>query len=78
MTDTPLDFESLGEALPKQMARVREVLGQYRETAAMLPKANLQWAIKSIEFSLQLADQAAISQDIVGMIKSYQELKNIQ
>jgi len=62
---------SLGEELPKEMARVRTVLGHYKEIGS----AGIFGAMM-IEQALQRADQAAISGDVVAMIRCYEELKS--
>lgn len=65
--------ESLAEALPKEMARVREVLGLYKEIgpAGMFGAA-------FIEQDLREADQAVMSGDLVRMIKAYKKLQGIE
>ena len=65
--------ESLAEALPKEMARVREVLGHYKEIgpAGMFGAA-------FIEQDLREADQAIMSGDLVRMIKAYKKLQGIE
>lgn len=65
--------ESLAEALPKEMARVREVLGYYKEVgpAGMFGAA-------MIEADLRAADQAVMSGDVVRMLAAYQSLKEIK
>lgn len=64
---------SLAEALPLEMARVREVLGHYREIgpAGMFGAA-------FIEQDLQAADKAVMSGDIVQMLQAYETLKAIK
>lgn len=63
---------SLGEELPREQARVRKVLGHYKE----IGPAGMLGAMM-IEQALQRADQAVVSGDVVGMIRSYEELKEI-
>jgi hypothetical protein len=65
--------ESLAEALPKEMARVREVLGAYK---AIGPAGMFGAAF--IEADLREADQAVMSGDVVRMIRVYEKLKGIQ
>ena len=66
------DVVTLGSDYPKQQARVREVLEAYEEIGpsgafgAMLIKADLKEA-----------EEAAMSGDLVRMIKAYQRLKEI-
>ena len=66
-------MESVGTALPKEMARVREVLGHYKEigSAGMFGAA-------MIEQSLRQADEAVISGDIVAILRAYEDLKGIK
>ncbi len=66
-------MESLGEALPKEQARVREVLGHYK---AIGPAGMIGAAM--IEQSLQKADEAAISGDLVAMVTAYKDLQGIE
>ena len=65
--------QSLGESLPVEMARVRTVLGHYKEIgpAGMFGAA-------SIELALQAADKAVIDGDIVEMVRAYKRLKEIR
>lgn len=63
-------IESLGSALPKQQARVRGLILQYREIG---PAGN--FAIMMMEQALREADQAVIHGDIVGMLRAYESLK---
>lgn len=64
---------SLGEAMPKEQARVREVLSLYK---ALGPLG--AFGAAHIEASLQLADEAVISGDVVEMIKAYEVLKDVE
>ena len=64
--------ETLAEALPREMARVREVLGHYREIgpAGMFGAA-------MIEQDLRAADRAVMSGDVVAMLRSLKTLQGI-
>ena len=64
--------KTLAEALPEEMARVRTVLGYYREigSAGAIGAA-------FIEQDLKEADQAVMSGDIVAMIRSLKTLQEI-
>ena len=66
-------MQTLATELPKEMARVRVILGYYKEIgpAGMFGAA-------FIEQDLRDADQAVMSGDIVAMLKSYETLKQIQ
>jgi hypothetical protein len=65
-------MESLGEALPKEQARVRKLIELYRD-----PELNGagSFAAYMMEQSLQAADKAVISGDVVAMIEAYKDLK---
>lgn len=64
---------TLGEDFPLEQARVREVLGYYKEIG---PAGAFGAAM--IEAVLQQADAAAVSGDVVAMIRAYQEMKKIE
>lgn len=66
-------MESLGNALPKEQARVREVLGHYKEIG---PTGALGAAM--IEHSLQKTDEAVMSGDVAAMIAAYKDLQEIE
>lgn len=63
---------SLAEALPKEQKRVREVLELYKA----IPAGALGAAF--IEQSLNKAEKAAASGDVVLMIAAYEELREIE
>jgi hypothetical protein len=65
-------MESLGEALPKEQARVRELIIRYRYPEL---KGAGELAARVMEHSLKVADQAVMSGDIEAMIRSYVDLK---
>ena len=65
--------DTLGDALPKELARVREVLAIYIGVGP--PGAFASMMIKN---SLKLADEAIISGDVVAMIAAYEDLKTIK
>lgn len=64
--------DSLATALPKEQARVREVLGHYKEIGS----AGFFGAIM-IERSLRNADAAVMSGDVIQMITAYKDLQEI-
>lgn len=66
--------ESLGEALPRECARVRNILGIYRS----LPNNAGAFGAAMIEQELAAADKAMISGDVVAMIAAYKVLKEIE
>ena len=66
---------SLGEELPKEQARVRELIAEYRDP---ILKGAGNIAAMMMEQALQRADKAIISGDLLAMIQSYEELKDFE
>lgn len=66
------EVETLADALPKEMARVREVLGHYREIG---PAGRFGAAM--IEQDLRNADRAVMSGDVIAMLRSLETLRGI-
>ena len=66
-------MESLGEALPKEQARVRELILQYRDP--ILGGSGI-FAATMMEQSLKAADHAVMSGDLVTMLRAYEDLKS--
>lgn len=66
-------MSSLAEEFPREQARVRQVLQQYRDIG---PAGTFGAAM--IEQALRSADQAASSGDVIAMLRSYEELKGIK
>ena len=66
-------MKTLADALPKEMARVREVLGHYKEIgpAGMFGAA-------FIEQDLRAADAAVMIGDVVAMLQAFESLKQIK
>jgi hypothetical protein len=64
---------SVGEDFPKEQARVRELLEEYKS----IGQAGVFGAYM-IEGVLQRAEKAAISGDIVAIIESFKELKGCE
>lgn len=66
--------ESLGTALPKEMARVRdEVMPLYREIG---PAGAL--GLKLLQASLDRAAKAMAEGDVVAMLSAYEKLKGAE
>ena len=65
--------KTLADALPQEMARVREALGHYKE----IGHAG-KFAAAMIELDLREADKAAISGDVVAMLRSLKTLQEIK
>lgn len=64
---------SLGQEYPLQQARVREILGHYKEIGPA-GAFGAAW----IEALLQRADKAAITQDLPAMIVCFQEMQEVK
>ena len=64
---------TLGEALPLEQARVRKVLGHYKEIG---PAGAFGAAM--IESSLHAADKAIMNGDLAAMISAFENLKSIK
>ena len=65
--------ESLGEALPKELARARRIQGYARE----IGPAGM-FMVAMIEQDIQRAERAMMEGDLAGMIAAYQVLKEIK
>jgi hypothetical protein len=66
-------MSSLGEQYPKEQARVRELLGEYKKIgAAGVFGATL------IEDTLRRADEAAVSGDVVAMLRLLGEMRKLE
>ncbi len=65
-------MESLGDALPKEQARVRELIVQYRDP---ILRGAGEIAARMMEASLQAADKAVMSGDVVAMIQAHKDLQ---
>lgn len=61
---------SVGEEFPKEQARVRELLEEYK---AIGPSG--AFGALMIEQTLQRAEKAAIIGDIIAILRSFEELK---
>lgn len=68
-------METLGDALPKEMARVRELIVLYRDPE-LRGAGNL--AARMMEISLRQADVAVMSGDLVAMIRAYEDLRGYE
>ncbi len=64
---------TVGEDMPNQQARARELLKQYREIG---PAG--AFGAMMIEQSLRMADEAVISGDIVRILAAYEDLKGLK
>jgi hypothetical protein len=70
MTQQP---ETLADALPKECARVRVILGHYKEIG---PAGAI--GAMFIEQDLQAADLAMVSGDVIAMLQALKKLEGIK
>lgn len=63
---------TVGDDFPKQQQRARELLAQYQAIGAAG-----KFGAAVIETALRRADEAAISGDVVAILRSYEELKGL-
>ena len=68
---------SVGEDFPREQARVRRCLAEYQKLDGT-PGVNVKFAIAMLEDVLQRAEEAAISCDVVAILRSYEELKGCE
>ena len=72
---TPEQAETLGDALPREMARVRdEVMPQYLALRGM-PGVSVEPALTLMRASLDRAAKAMAEGDVAAMLRAYQDLK---
>lgn len=64
---------TLAQALPQEQARVREILGHYKELGPVG-----MFGAAMIEIDLREADAAVMSGDVVRMIQAYEKLKQVK
>ena len=63
-------MDTLGEALPREQARVRGLITIYRSLGPIGEPTALM-----MEHSLQQADKAVMNGDVVEMMRVYEDLK---
>lgn len=69
-------IDTLADALPREMARVRDnVLPLYLSMRGM-PRVNVEPAIFMIQRDLDAAAKAMMEGDVVEMLRVYQSLKD--
>ena len=66
-------MSTLGEEYPKEQARVREILGQYKEIG---PAG--AFGVAMIEDTLRRADEAVAAGDVVAMLCLFQEMREVR
>jgi hypothetical protein len=69
---------TLADALPREMARVRDqVMPSYIALRGM-PNVIVEPALSMMRMSLDAAARAMIERDLVGMLRCYQDLKGYE
>lgn len=77
-TETAEQHLTLGEALPKEMARVRDqVMPAYLACHGM-PNVIVEPALAMMRASLDAAARAMIEGDVVAMLRCYEDLKGYE
>lgn len=72
-------MKSLGEQLPEEARRVRELMRRYQETQTLFgPQVLCGPALYLMEQALQRADQAMIAGDVVAMLQSLRDLQRFE
>jgi hypothetical protein len=66
--------ETLADALPNEIARVRSIQDHYKELRR-LPNVIVEPQIAMMEHAIQSATRACAAGDVVEMIRWHQELK---
>lgn len=67
-------MSSLGEDLPKEIARVRQAQDVYKSMHGE-PGINVEFAIMVLEIAIQEGVEASISGDVARMMLAYEDLK---
>lgn len=73
MTDK-IEQATLADAYPAEQKRVRELLAE----AKRLPPQSGFFYVAVCEAALREADQAALSGDVVAMLRAYKAMKEIE
>ena len=69
--------DNLGEDYLVEQTRMRELLVQAHEVAK-LPNVNMSFYIAMLKAAMKEADEAAISGDVVRMIRAYKAMREIE
>lgn len=68
---------TLGDRYPIEQARMRELLEEAYRLSAM-PGVNMAFYIVMLKATMREADEAAISGDVVRMIRAYKAMQEIE
>jgi hypothetical protein len=78
MTDRTENPMSLAEALPREMARVRDVVMPQYQALQGMPGVNVDFALALMRADLDAATKAMMEGDVVEMLRIYQSLKETE
>lgn len=67
--------DTLGDALPREMARVRDVVMPQYVALRGMPGVNVEFALVMMRADLDAAAKALAEGDVVAMLRVYQSLK---
>lgn len=70
--------ETLAEALPREMARVRDDLMPQYLALRGIPNVNVEPALYLMRASLDAAAKAMAEGDLVAMLRAYEDLKGYE
>jgi hypothetical protein len=76
MSEKPID--TLADALPREMARVRDGVIPLYESLRGMPNVIVEPTLWMIRLSLDNAAKAMVSGDIVAMLRAYEDLKGTE
>lgn len=65
--------ETLAEALPKEITRVRKILGYYNELGPVG-----MFGAAMIQYTLTAAEKAIMEGDVVEMLRVFKDLQDIE
>lgn len=70
--------ETLAEALPREIARVAEIKGQYAALGSMQPRLVVEPAVALMGAALDAAIAAMGAGDLPAMIRAHHDLKEFE
>ena len=68
---------TLGEALPKEITRVRDIQDEYKKLRSM-PNVVVEPQIAMMEAEIRAAIKASAEGDVIAMMRSYESLKGYE
>jgi hypothetical protein len=71
-------YDSLGDALPREIARVRDQVMPAYLSLRGVPGVSVEPALAMMRGALDAASKAMIEGDVVEMLRAYEELKGFK